>query len=160
MDRCLHRALPCAVGERNRSGCRFWASRWYVPSASCSPGVRRGASTGDSKRVFISYNHEDAAIARRLRDALAASGLDVSLDVDSMAPGERIQDFIERSIRDSDAVISIVSTDSLLSSWVAIETINAFHRQKWADRKLFVGALLSDDFFRPEFRLECTRSHR
>lgn len=46
---------------------------------------------------------------------------------------------------------------SLLSSWVAIETINAFHRQKWADGKLFVGALLSDDFFRPEFRLECTR---
>ncbi len=122
-----------------------------------SRALEPGANTGDSKRVFISYNHEDATAARRLRDALAASGLHVSIDIDSMAPGERIQDFIERSIRDSDAVISIVSTHSLLSSWVAIETINAFHRQKWADGKLFVGALLSDDFFRPEFRLECTR---
>ncbi len=112
---------------------------------------------GGPKRVFISYNHEDAAVARRLRDALAASGLHVAIDIDSMAPGERIQDFIERSIRDSDAVVSIVSTQSLLSSWVAIETINAFHRQKWMDGKLFIGALLSDDFFRPEFRLECTR---
>jgi hypothetical protein len=110
-----------------------------------------------SKRVFISYNHEDAVAARRLRDALTASGLHPSIDIDSMAPGERIQDFIERSIRESDAVVSIVSTQSLLSSWVAIETINAFHRQKWMDGKLFVGALLSDDFFRPEFRLECTR---
>ena len=81
----------------------------------------------------------------------------MSIDIDSMAPGERIQDFIERSIRESDAVVSIVSTQSLLSSWVAIETINAFHRQKWTDGKLFIGALLSDDFFRPEFRLECTR---
>ena len=45
----------------------------------------------------------------------------------------------------------------MLSSWVAIETINAFHRQKWTDGKLFIGALLSDDFFRPDFRLECTR---
>ena len=108
------------------------------------------------KKVFISYNHEDAATARRLRDALAASGLDVSLDVDTMEPGERIQDFIERSIRDSDVVVSIVSTRSLLSPWVAVETINTFHRRKW-DGKIFIGALLSDEFFRPEFRLECTR---
>ena len=108
------------------------------------------------KKVFISYNHEDAATARRLRDALAASGLDVSLDVDTMEPGERIQDFIERSIRDSDVVVSIVSTRSLLSPWVAVETINTFHRRKW-DGKIFIGALLSEEFFRPEFRLECTR---
>jgi hypothetical protein len=69
---------------------------------------------------------------------------------------ERIQDFIERSIRNSDVVVSIVSTRSLLSPWVAVETINTFHRRKW-DGKVFIGALLSDEFFRPEFRLECTR---
>jgi hypothetical protein len=63
----------------------------------------------------------------------------VSLDVDTMEPGERIQDFIERSIRDSDVVVSIVSTRSLLSRWVAVETINTFHRRKW-DGKLFIGA--------------------
>jgi hypothetical protein len=116
------------------------------------------ANAGGPKNVFISYNHEDAAVARRLRDALRAAGLRVAMDIDSMAPGERIQDFIERSITDSYAVISIVSTKSLLSSWVATETVSAFHRQKWADGKLFVGALLSDDFLRPEFRLECTRT--
>ena len=108
------------------------------------------------KKIFISYNHEDAPTALRLRDALAASGLDVSFDADTMEPGERIQDFIERSIRDADVVVSIVSTGSLLSSWVALETISSFHRGKW-DGKLFIGALLGDEFLRPEFRLECTR---
>jgi len=125
-------ALVCAVGLLQQGG------------APHAPAGR--------KRVFISYNHEDAATARRLRDALAASGLDVTLDVDTMEPGERIQDFIERSIRDSDVVVSIVSTRSLLSPWVAVETINTFHRRKW-EGKIFIGALLSEEFFRPE----CTR---
>jgi hypothetical protein len=108
------------------------------------------------KKVFISYNHEDAATARRLRDTLAASGLDVTLDVDTMEPGERIQDFIERSIRDSDVVVSIVSTRSLLSPWVAVENHQHVPPAK-VGRKIFIGALLSEEFFRPEFRLECTR---
>jgi hypothetical protein len=129
-----------------------------VCAVSLMQPSRARASAGGPKRVFISYNHEDAAVARRLRDALRAAGLRVAMDIDSMAPGERIQDFIERSIRESDAVISIVSTKSLLSSWVAVETVSAFHRQKWSDGKLFIGALLSDDFLRPEFRLECTRT--
>jgi hypothetical protein len=132
-------ALVCAVSLMQTSGAR--------PHRA-----------GGGKSVFVSYNREDAAVARRLRDALKGAGLRVAMDIDSMVPGERIQDFIERSIRESDAVVSIVSTKSLLSSWVAIETVNAFHRQKWTDGKLFIGALLSDDFFRPDFRLECTRS--
>lgn len=109
-------------------------------------------------RVFISYNHEDAAVAAKIRDLLVKNELDVILDVDSMAAGQPIQQFIEASIRDADVVVSIVSNGSLLSSWVAMETIHSFQRQKWGDGKLFVGCYLSDDYFRPEFRLECTRN--
>jgi TIR domain len=124
-------------------------SAWITGSAAAP---ERG------NKVFVSYNHEDASVALRVRQALARRGLQVSIDVAEMAAGERIQEFIERSLKDSDVVVSIVSARSLLSSWVAVETINAFHRQKWVAGKLLLGALLDDELFRPEFRLECTRS--
>jgi hypothetical protein len=138
-------ALICVIGSMPAAGTQ-------APRSGTASHPLSG-----KKKVFISYNHQDTAAARRLRDALNASNLDVSMDVDSMIPGEQIRDFIKRSIRESDAVVSILSAQSLLSSWVAVETINSFHRQQWVDGKLFIGAFLSDDFFQPTFRLECTR---
>ena len=109
------------------------------------------------KKVFISYNHEDAAVAMSVRDLLARNNLDVIIDIDGMGAGQRIEEFIDQSIREAEAVVSIVSNRSLLSSWVAMETIKSFYLQEARDRKLFIGCYLSDDYFRPEFRLECTR---
>ena len=109
------------------------------------------------KKVFISYNHEDTAVAMSVRDLLARNNLDVIIDVDGMAAGQRIEEFIEQSIRQAEVVVSIVSNRSLLSAWVAMETIKSFHLQASMDGKLFIGCHLSDDHLRPEFRLECTR---
>jgi hypothetical protein len=44
---------------------------------------------------------------------------------DGMAPGERITGLIRRSIADCDVVLSIISSRSLTSAWVASETIKA-----------------------------------
>ena len=96
-------------------------------------------------------------MALSLRDVLSRNGLEVIIDLDSMAAGQRIEEFIMASIQAADAVVSIVSNRSLLSSWVAMETIKSLHRQKWVNGKLFIGCYLSEDYFRPEFRLECTR---
>jgi hypothetical protein len=109
------------------------------------------------QQIFISYNHEDAADARRLCRYLKDRGLRVSIDAESMQPGERISGFIERSIRESDVVVSLVSTRSLLSAWVALETIQTLNRNKWVRDRLFIFCYLDDEFFRPEFRLEATR---
>jgi hypothetical protein len=139
-------ALTCAVGLITPS----------IHRSAGAPGETARAR-GGRKRVFISYSHEDAPVAVMVRDLLTRNNLEVTLDMDSMTAGQRIQEFIEQSIRGSEAVVSIVSNRSLLSSWVALETINSFHRQKWVEDKLFIACYLNDDFFRPEFRLECTR---
>ena len=109
------------------------------------------------EQIFISYNHADAAEARRLCRCLKDRGLRVVIDEESMKPGERISQFIERSIRESDVVVSLVSTRSLLSAWVALETIQTLNRNKWVRDRLFIFCYLDDEFFRPEFRLEATR---
>jgi hypothetical protein len=108
-------------------------------------------------RVFVSYNHEDSASALDLEQFLQKHDIEVILDKDSMMPGERIADFIQRSIRDCDAVVSLISTRSLLSAWVASETIGTLSRNKWGQDVTFIACYLDDRWFEPQFRLQCTQ---
>ena len=73
-------------------------------------------------KVFISYNHEDHVVAARIKEKLVNAGLEVFIDTESMRTGENISEFIEKCIRESGITLSIVSSNSLLSAWVAMET--------------------------------------
>ena len=107
-------------------------------------------------RIFISYNHDDSTTAFAIAAFVKRNGIDVILDRDDMLPGERISDFIRRSIRDCDVVVSIISTRSLLSAWVAAETIGAISRNKWGEEVALIACYLDDFWLQPEFRLRCT----
>lgn len=121
-----------------------------------------GAASGDvatpsgSHRIFLSYNHDDKDEVAELTAALQACGIQVHIDREAMAAGEGIRAFIERSIRETSATVCVVSKQSLLSAWVAIETIEAFHAERMAGSRRFIACYLDDDFFEPTFRLECT----
>jgi len=151
IQRCRQRLLVTGV---------LWVPLFGV-AGICAAGflgpAGREKSAAGRKKIFISYSHDDAAVARKLSDHLKRNKLEVIIDLDSMAAGQRIEEFIEQSIREAETVVSIVSASSLLSAWVAMETINCFNRQDSNEHKLFIGCYLSEDFFRPEFRLECTR---
>jgi hypothetical protein len=118
-------------------------------------GQRRSART--KARAFISYCHDDAAAVSRLRDVLRGNGIEVIVDAEAMLPGERISDFIDRSIRDCDVVVSVVSDRSLLSAWVASETVQSFSRLKSDADLSFVACYLDDAWLQPEFRLHITQ---
>jgi hypothetical protein len=119
---------------------------------------KRGVQSARLKpRVFISYNHDDSATALALKQLLERSDIDVIIDADAMAPGERISDFIQRSTRDCDVVLSVISCRSLLSAWVASETIGSINRNKWGQEVRLIACYLDDEWFAPEFRLGCTR---
>lgn len=79
--------------------------------------------------VFISYNHNDQDIAKQIKDYFENNGLNVVIDFESLATGEKIEDFIRRCIKDSGVTLSIVSANSLMSSWVAIETLYSYYNQ-------------------------------
>jgi hypothetical protein len=118
-------------------------------------GVRRGAAAG-KHQVFLSYNHGDREEASRLHRLLTEHGIPVTMDSENMAPGDRIREFIERSIRESDVVVSLVSSKSPLSAWVAMETAQSLHRNQGVAGKRFIACYLDDAFFAPEWRLSCT----
>ncbi|WP_460762706.1 TIR domain-containing protein [Niabella terrae] len=102
-------------------------------------------------RVFISYNHQDAVIAGKLRQRLQAAEIQVTMDSASMQAGQSIADFISTAIRDTETTLSIVSVKSLLSAWVAMETLQTFGLEKGPQSKKFIPCYTSPDFFDPGF---------
>lgn len=102
-------------------------------------------------KFFISYNHKDKADAERLKLALRAAGHEVVIDSEAMAPGEDIKSFIEKCIRQSDVTLSLVSRNSLLSAWVAMESIGTFYTEKNIDKGRFIAAYIDGSFFERKF---------
>jgi hypothetical protein len=107
-------------------------------------------TTNMSKKVFISYNHNDKDAARHLKNALVAAGIEVTIDSEAMAAGSKISDFIRKSIQDTQVTVSIISEKSLLSAWVAMESILTLHNQKQ-----FIACYITDKFFQNEFVESC-----
>ncbi|MCH5597325.1 TIR domain-containing protein [Niabella ginsengisoli] len=109
------------------------------------------------KRVFISYNHKDALIANKLKDALVKAGIDVTIDSEAMGAGDNIKQFIESCVRDTETTLSIVSKNSLLSAWVAMETLNTFGLQLGTVPKKFIPCYIEPDFFDIHFTDEALK---
>ncbi|HEV7684175.1 MAG TPA: TIR domain-containing protein [Pyrinomonadaceae bacterium] len=111
----------------------------------------------DAPTVFISYNHGDSEVADKLKTALEKTGIVVRIDKAVMDAGANIQEFIESSIRDTGVTLSLVSNHSLLSAWVALESIDTFYQEKFTGKKKFIACYVDDDFFRSDFRLNATK---
>lgn len=97
-------------------------------------------------KVFISYNHKDMDVAVRVSQALQAAGLEVIRDAESMRSGENIKNFIMRCIRESGVTLAIISRNSLLSSWVAMESVVS-HFESDMGTRYFIPAYIDDNFF-------------
>ncbi|MGE0102562.1 MAG: toll/interleukin-1 receptor domain-containing protein [Blastocatellales bacterium] len=110
------------------------------------------------KTVIISYNHGDSEVAEKLKVALEKNDIEVLIDNAAMYAGANIQQFIEDSIRNTDVTISLVSKRSLLSAWVAMESITAMYGEKLRDNKKFIHCYIDDDFFEPGYRLEANKT--
>jgi TIR domain len=98
------------------------------------------------KQVFISYNHGDKDAARHLKNALEKAGIQVTIDSEAMKAGSKISDFIRQSIQNTEVTVSIISEKSLLSAWVAMESILTMHNQKQ-----FIACYITDKFFEMSF---------
>lgn len=125
-----------------------------LPAGSLAGGDTVSVS---APTVFISYNHGDSEVADKLKAALEKAGIVVRIDKAVMDAGANIQEFIESSIRDTGITLSLVSNHSLLSAWVALESIDTFYQEKFTGKKKFIACYVDDDFFRPDFRLIATK---
>ncbi|MBI1224666.1 MAG: TIR domain-containing protein [Bacteroidetes bacterium] len=115
-------------------------------SSSGSSSSNLSASSSKALTVFLSYNHKDTADATKVKDFLRSKGINVTIDSEAMKSGEDIAEFINKCIRESDVTLSLVSTNSLLSAWVGIETMNTLVGEKIAGKK-FISVVIDGAFY-------------
>ncbi|MCA2422894.1 toll/interleukin-1 receptor domain-containing protein [Vibrio parahaemolyticus] len=71
-------------------------------------------------KIFISHSHEDKALHDTLKDALIEIGHEV-LGVDSLSVGANISKALNELLHSADAVVAIITEDSLNSKNVLSE---------------------------------------
>jgi len=81
--------------------------------------------------VFISYTHQDQAIAKRLTVDLAKRGINIWFDQQEILVGDSIPERIREGIHSADYLLVLLSEESLKPGWVEREIGVAF--EKFAD---------------------------
>ncbi|NYV74119.1 toll/interleukin-1 receptor domain-containing protein [Streptomyces sp. UH6] len=82
---------------------------------------QQGPPRETSGKVFVSYSRRDAEFAQRLRTGLSAFLREVWVDWLHIDPSTRWRESIDEAIRSSDALIVLVSRDSLNSKYCWLE---------------------------------------
>ncbi|MBK8425269.1 MAG: toll/interleukin-1 receptor domain-containing protein [Lewinellaceae bacterium] len=147
-------------GEWSRIQAQINYAALELAGSAKSPATHTGTghtpasaeAPSNAKKVFISYNHEDKEIARQVRTFLEGKEMDVILDLDDLAAGRSILEFIQESIKKCDAVVSIVSGKSLQSGWVSQESVASMYAVWMADKK-FIPVRLDDMVFDSKFQI-------
>ena len=63
--------------------------------------------------VFISYPSSDEHWAREFAESLKSHGLSVWFDKFIVQPGESLRDALEKGLRDSDVIVTLISPESV-----------------------------------------------
>lgn len=107
-------------------------------------------NTFTTPKVFISYNHKDQEVALKIKEKLQNAGIKVIIDVEAMGTGENISEFIKKCIKKSGITLSLISANSLMSAWVAMETIWSSYDETLRHR-YFMPCNIDDSFFKIAF---------
>ncbi len=109
-----------------------------APSPEPPPVI---ASPYAGKDVFISYSHIDGSTADSVVTYLKNKGIQPAIDNEILKPGENIEDFATRCIRENPYVLFLVSEQSLLSGWVGFEVLTSSFAKKLIGTQILPAAL-------------------
>jgi formylglycine-generating enzyme required for sulfatase activity len=74
------------------------------------------------RQIFISHAHQDAETAQKLAHDLEAHGYDIWIAPDSIRPGEKWVEAINRGLEESGLFVLLLSPAAVTSRWVNMET--------------------------------------
>ena len=86
------------------------------------------------RQVFLSHSHLDKTFARYLADRIRAHGAHVWIDEAELMVGDSLFDKIERSVREADALLALISRNSVRSDWVKTELMLALSKERTLGR--------------------------
>ncbi len=84
-------------------------------------------------KVFISHAHQDETLARKVAAVLEADGLEV-WDGSEIVPGENWAEKISQALKESEAMVVLLTPDALRSNWVRREIEYALSNKAYSKR--------------------------
>lgn len=72
-------------------------------------------------RIYVSYNHSDAEVASQISMGLKALGHQITLDVESLAPGQDWRRALMKGLKASEVFVTLITENSLGSQYVMHE---------------------------------------
>jgi hypothetical protein len=85
-------------------------------------------------KVFLSYASKDEFLANRITAALLKNGLDVWNAETEILPGDNFAEKISDALKDSDAMVALISPESLKSKYVQWEIEYALGDKSYSNR--------------------------
>ena len=98
-------------------------------------------------QVFISYSDRDESLARKVTNGLKQAGFKVWYEGDEILPGENWADKIAKALRESDAMVVLLTHDALHSVRVRRDIEYALGAKKYKERLIPVMVGTSPDDF-------------
>jgi formylglycine-generating enzyme required for sulfatase activity len=124
LDHCQRRELMPnlhAALERDRPD----QYRKRFGPAAASPGSTAAPPGRDPQQVFISHAHQDTEFAHRLATDLRTRGRRVWIAPDSIWPGEKWAEAIDRGLDECGVFVLVLTPSAVSSGWVKAETYAA-----------------------------------
>lgn len=95
--------------------------------------------------VFISHSFADTELAKRLADTLREADFQV-WDATQILPGENWAESLSKALDESDAMVVLLTPNSVRSSNIAYEVAYALGKQEYKGRLIPVVAAPSEQF--------------
>lgn len=102
------------------------------------------------KTVFLSYNHNDKEWANNIHSMLKDNGIEVIIDQVSTKPGQDLAEFSLESVKAADFTVSLISKNSLYSTWVMLETNDVLNAQRMDGKARFIPVYRDESVFNDE----------
>ena len=93
-------------------------------------------------KVYVSYNQKDREFVLQVTEALAAQGHEITVDVDSLSPGQNWRQTLSERLKTSEVFIVFLSNNSLESQFVLSEIGAARAYSDESDRMVLIPVLI------------------
>jgi hypothetical protein len=114
--------MPNLLAALRKERTTRYDAQFGVPAPVAEPSPELPLIKRDPRQIFISHAHEDAVFAHRLAADLQARGWCVWIAPDSIQPGEKWIDAIERGLDESGIFLLALTQAAVKSKWVRTET--------------------------------------
>ncbi len=98
-------------------------------------------------KVFISYSHKDSDFVLELKKKLETKNVEIHIDIEKLKYGDKIKDFISKTVRTTDYTIQVISMNSLRSPYVMVEYLETQLYQKVEGEKKYIPIFIDSSIF-------------